>query len=68
MAGFEPCAGSGTYAVKLWQSPSQSNGLGMTQAKTFGECEACGRTVMQRGLTSFIKVTRHKAQAREAEK
>ena len=65
MAGYEPCAGSGTYAVNLWRSPSQSNGLGMTQAKTFGECEACGRTVMQRGITSFIKVTRHKAKEAE---
>ena len=65
MAGYTPCKGSGTDAVNLWRSPSRSNGLGMTQAKTFGECGSCGRTVMGRGLAVRIKVTRHKAKEAE---
>lgn len=65
MAGYTPCEGSGTYAVNLHRYDSQRDGLGMTQAKTFGECSACGRTVMERGLAVRIKVARHKAKEAE---
>ena len=61
MSGYEPCAGSGQNASDLVRYPSRRDGLGMTRAKTFGECPACGRTVMAYGLAMSIKVTRHKA-------
>ena len=62
MSGYEPCSGSGKSASELVRYPSQRDGLGMTRAKTFGHCPACGRTVMAHGLAMQIKVTRHKAQ------
>jgi len=62
MASYTPCAGSGQAAVKLEHYPSQPDGLGMTRAKTFGECPACGRTVKSYGIAAYIKVNRHKAQ------
>jgi hypothetical protein len=65
MSGYQPCDGSGRNATGLVRYGSQSNGLGMTRAKTFGECPSCGRTVMSNGLVMSIKVTRHKAQEQE---
>lgn len=65
MGGYIPCEGSGQNAVNLARFPSQPDGLGMTRAKTFGECPACGRTVKSYGLVAHIKVTRHKAETRE---
>lgn len=62
MAGYTPCEGSGRDAVNLERYPSRSDGLGMTRAKTFGDCPACGRVVKAYGLPVRIKVTRHKAQ------
>lgn len=62
MPGYIPCAGSGKNAVDLKQYPSQRNGLGFTQAKTFGYCPRCRRTVGVDGLATFIKVNRHKMQ------
>jgi len=65
VASFEACAGSGMSAVSLERYPSQRDGLGMTRAKTFGKCPACGRVVMSYGLVNAIRVTRHKAEAAE---
>jgi hypothetical protein len=65
MASYTPCEGSGTNAVNLQRYPSQPNGLGMTSAKTFGHCPACGRTVMSHGLAMRIKITRHKPKVSE---
>jgi hypothetical protein len=60
MAGYTACEGSGKQAVNLKQYPSHQDGLGMTRAKTFGHCPACGRTVRSYGLVNGIKITRHK--------
>lgn len=65
MASYTPCEESGKWAVNLEQYPSRPDGLGMTRAKTFGDCPACGRVVKSYGITSWIKVTRHKAQTSE---
>jgi hypothetical protein len=65
MASFTPCAGSGQQAVNIWRAPSQQDGLGMTRAKTFGDCPVCGRVQMSYGLVQGIKVTRHKETPRE---
>ena len=62
MAGYTPCEGSGRDAVNLERYPSRPDGLGMTRAKTFGDCPACGRVVKSYGVVARIKVTRHKAQ------
>ena len=61
MAGYTPCAGSGQNAVNLLKVPSRPGGLGVSPAKTFGDCPACGRTVKSNGLVARIKVNRHKA-------
>ena len=58
---YTPCAGSGKSATGLTRYPSRPDGLGMTRAKTFGECPDCGRVVMSYGVVTQIKVTRHKA-------
>lgn len=60
---YTPCEGSGKSAVNLERYPSRPDGLGMTRAKTFGNCPACGRMVMSYGLAQSIKITRHKAQS-----
>lgn len=65
MSGYEACKGSGRNAVELWRSPSRRDGLGMTRAKTFGECPSCGYTVMSNGLVNSIRVARHKARVSE---
>lgn len=65
MASYVPCEGSGQNAVNLEQYPSQPNGLGFTQSKTFGTCPNCPRTVKANGLAVHIKVNRHKPQPTE---
>jgi hypothetical protein len=60
MASYTPCDGSGENAVNMQRYPSRPDGLGMTRAKTFGECPGCGRIVMSYGMAA--KVTRHKPQ------
>lgn len=68
MASYVPCDGSGRNAVNIWRgAPSQPDGLGMTRAKTFGDCPVCGRVQMSYGLVTHIKANRHKAQVRESE-
>ena len=65
MASFEACAGSGRQAVDLNQCPSVADGFGMTRAKTFGHCPVCGYTKRAYGITSSIKMPRHKSKAEE---
>jgi len=64
MAGFVACAGTGLPPVDVRFSPSQPNGLGFTQARTFGNCSSCGYTVGSKGdARRSLKVPRHKSRA-----
>lgn len=61
MANFIPCPGTGVQPVNIRFFPSQPDGLGRTQAKTFGDCAECGYTVMEYGNSrNSLKVPRHK--------
>jgi hypothetical protein len=68
MASYTPCAGSGQNAVKLERYPSRPDGLGMTRAKTFGDCPECGRVAMSYGVAMRIKITRHKPRTNDEQR
>ena len=59
---FVPCEGYGKRPVEVRFYPSRPDGLGATRAKTFGNCPACGYTVMEYGDARLtLKVKRHKS-------
>lgn len=43
MPAWIACQGSTEKPVNVKHYPSQPNGLGWTQAKSFGDCSVCGR-------------------------
>ncbi|MET8427749.1 hypothetical protein [Nocardia sp. NPDC004860] len=61
MANYTPCPGTGKPPKDIVFYPSQREGLGYSQAKTFGHCSVCGYTVGAKGnAKSTLKVPRHK--------